>query len=206
MKHRPHSPDASLPVASSRDDEHAAGGGGAQSSSDPSYEAFLTRFTRSQGDIQAYIYSLVHDMHAADDVFQTTSLELWRKYASFHEGMEFKAWALGVARNKVLHYWRSKRRDRHVFSEEVFAYLADMAVEVIEEADDRHEALLACLEGLPERQRQLISLFYGEKWPVGAIATHWNRSVHAVYKSLKMLRKALLACVEGRLAARRHSS
>jgi RNA polymerase sigma-70 factor (ECF subfamily) len=157
-------------------------------------------FTLAQGRLQSYIRSLVHDRAAADDVFQTTALELWQKFSAGTEIIDFTAWSLGVARHKVLHYWRSKRRDRHVFSDDVLSSLADTSLAVIEEADDRHDALLACVESLPDRQRQLVTLFYGEQWPAEAIAAQWNRSVHAVYKALKLLRKTLLTCIEGRLA------
>lgn len=164
------------------------------------YERFLAVFTLAQGRLQSYIRSLVHDRTAADDVFQTTALELWQKFSAGTEINDFTAWSLGVARHKVLHYWRSKRRDRHVFSDAVLSSLADASLDVIKEADDRHDALLACVESLPDRQRQLVSLFYGEQWPAEAIAAQWNRSVHAVYKALKLLRKTLLTCIEARLA------
>jgi RNA polymerase sigma-70 factor (ECF subfamily) len=164
------------------------------------YEAFLAHFSRGQPQVQAFIRSLVHDRTSADDVFQATSLTLWRKFSTFRADAEFVPWALGIARNEVLHHWRSRRRDRLVFSEAVLAQLADVALSVANEADPRQEALESCIEKLPERQRQLVTLFYGQQLPAETIALSWDRTVHAVYKALKVMRRNLMDCVDRTLA------
>jgi RNA polymerase sigma-70 factor (ECF subfamily) len=164
------------------------------------YEAFLAHFSRGQPQVQAFIRSLVHDRTSADDVFQATSLTLWRKFSTFRADAEFVPWALGIARNEVLHHWRSRRRDRLVFSEAVLAQLADVALSVANEADPRQAALESCIEKLPERQRQLVALFYGQQLPAETIAVSWDRTVHAVYKALKVMRRNLMDCVDRTLA------
>jgi RNA polymerase sigma-70 factor (ECF subfamily) len=165
------------------------------------YEVFLQHFARGQAQVMAYIRSLVHDRTTADDVFQTTCLTLWRRFDTFREGEPFVPWAVGIARHEVLHHWRSRRRDRLVFSESVLSQLADMAIGLADEADPRQEALEACVQSLPDRQRQLVSMFYGQQLPAEQIAASWGRTVHAVYKALKVMRRSLLDCVERRLAA-----
>jgi RNA polymerase sigma-70 factor (ECF subfamily) len=164
------------------------------------YELFLALFTKCQGRIQAFIRTLVHDPTQADDVFQTTSLALWRSFATFRRDAEFLPWALGTARHQVLVHWRSQRRDRHIFSEALLADLADATEAAVETAEARMAALEACIAALPDRQRELIRLFYGENQPADAIASRWGRTVHAVYKALKVMRKALLDCVTKKLA------
>ena len=42
-------------------------------------------------------------------------------------------------------------------------------------------------------------MFYGENQSADAIAASWDRTVHAVYKALKVMRRQLLACVEQKL-------
>ena len=155
------------------------------------YEEFLGLFSRNQSRVQAYIRSLV---------FQATSLVLWRSFETFDKSKDFLPWAFGVARHQVLMFWRTKRRDRHVFSETLIATLADDALGRADFAADRQRALDACVEGLPPRQRDLIRMFYGENQSADTIAASWDRTVHAVYKALKVMRKSLLECVERRLA------
>ena len=178
--------------------EHGAGPAGP---SDRRYEAFLQHFTRVQEPLMAYVRSLVHDHAAADDVFQATSLTLWRRFDAFRAGEPFLPWALGIARHEVLHHWRSRRRDRLVFGEAVLAQLADAAAVLADEADRRQAALAACVQGLPERQRQLVAMFYEQRLPAEQVAAAWDRTVHAVYKALKVLRRSLFDCVHKRLAA-----
>lgn len=165
------------------------------------YELFLALFTKCQGRIQAFIRTLVHDPAQADDVFQSTSLVLWRSFATFRRDAEFLPWALGTARHQVLVHWRTQRRDRHVFSEALLADLADSTAAAVETAEARMAALEACIATLSDRQRELIRLFYGENQAAGAIASRWGRTVHAVYKALKVMRKALLDCVTKKLSS-----
>lgn len=164
------------------------------------YELFIALFSRNQGRILAFVRALVPDATQADDVFQTTSLALWRSFGTFRRDAEFLPWAIGVARHQVLVYWRSRRRDRHVFSEELLVDLAVSTEAALGETEMRQRALEACVSGLPQRQQDLIRLFYGENQSAGDIAASWNRTVHAVYKALATLRRALLECVTARLA------
>jgi len=168
---------------------------------DSCYERFLTHFSNSQHQVQAFIQSLVHDRSSVDDVFQATSLALWRKFSTFRPDSDFMPWALGVARKEVLLYWRSRRRDRLVFSEQVLSQLADTSLTWAATNDPRKGALEACIEKLPPRQRQLISLFYGQRLSADVIAASWDRSVHAVYKALKVMRRNLMVCVDRTLAS-----
>ena len=80
------------------------------SSTDRRYEAFLQHFTRVQGPLMAYVRSLVHDPAGADDVFQATSLTLWRRFDAFRAGEPFLPWALGIARHEEV--WRAFNLDQ----------------------------------------------------------------------------------------------
>lgn len=163
------------------------------------YELFLSLFTRCQGRIQAFIRTLVPDPTQADDVFQATSLVLWRSFATFRRDADFLPWAIGTARHQVLLHWRTRRRDRHVFSDDLLADLADATEEAVDSAETRLAALESCLAGLSDRQRDLVRMFYGENQPAAAIADRWDRTVHAVYKSLKVMRQTLFECVSRKL-------
>ena len=63
------------------------------------------------------------------------------------------------------------------------------------------EGVFECMKRLPSRRRQLIDLFCGQGLAAGQVApSGGGRSVHAVYKSLKVLRRSLLTCIERSLA------
>ncbi len=169
-------------------------------SSDPElYEEFLQLFTRDQLRIFAWIRALVHDPTASSDVFQETSLEMWRSFASFRPDADFLRWGLGIARHQVLKYWRKARRDRHAFSDELIQELTAESFSFAEELAPRQAALDDCIRKLSDRQRDLIHRFYGDNQSATAIAEAWQRSVHAVYKSLKVMRRFLFECVEAKM-------
>ena len=104
-----------------------------------------------------------------------------------------------LACSKKLQHWRTRRRDRHVFSEALLADLAASAEAAVDLAEMRMAALEACIAGLSERQRDLVKMFYGDNQPAAAIAKRWGRTVHAVYKALKLMRRSLFDCVSRKL-------
>jgi RNA polymerase sigma-70 factor (ECF subfamily) len=164
------------------------------------YERFLRHFTRDQQRLLTYILTLVHDRDDAQEIFQETSLVLWRAFPTFRPGAEFLPWALGIAKHQTLKHRRTRMKDHLVFSDAMAELLADEAAAMAPEIEPRQRALVECMKRLPGRQRQLIDLFYGQGLAAGQIADRWDRSVHAVYKSLKVLRRSLLACIERSLA------
>ncbi|QDV70019.1 RNA polymerase sigma factor [Rosistilla carotiformis] len=164
------------------------------------YELFLRLFLRDQFRVLGYIRSLIYQPCAVDDVYQETCLELWRSFSSFRRDEDFAAWALGVTRHQVLKHWRTRDRDRHVFSEALMQEMSATAVGIGAEINQRQAAMDECVKLLSERQRELVQLFYGENESASQIAKRWRRSVHAVYKSLKVMRRSLFDCVESKLA------
>jgi RNA polymerase sigma-70 factor (ECF subfamily) len=164
------------------------------------YDQFLMLFTGHQQNLLAYILALVHDRQDAQEIFQETSLVLWKAFPTFRRDAAFLPWALGIAKHQVLRQRRSRRKDRHVFSDALMAILAEEAAAMAPEIAPRQQALNECMKRLTSRQRQLIEWFYGQELVAGQIAQRWNQSIHAVYKALKVLRRVLLECIERKLA------
>ena len=79
----------------------------------------------------------------------------------------FTPWAIGFARNKVLHHLRSHKRDRHVFDEELVGWLAQANVDQAEQYDVRRDALAFCLEHSPEKVKSVLGLRYVREMEVG---------------------------------------
>jgi RNA polymerase sigma-70 factor (ECF subfamily) len=161
---------------------------------------FLRLFTRYQREIYAYVFALVRDWHAADEVMQETSLALWAHFGRFQPGGNFPAWACGVAYHRVLRDRRAKGRDRHAFGEQFEAALLEAA-----DRTDRHEArrdaLAGCLEKLPAGDRRLIEACYAGEGTIREAAARLNLSAKVVYKAAARVRQALADCVTRTLAA-----
>jgi RNA polymerase sigma-70 factor (ECF subfamily) len=164
-------------------------------------DRFIGDLTAAQSSLWAYVFSLLPDHVAAQDVLQETNLTLWRKADDFRPGTSFLAWACQVAYFHVLSYRRRIRRDRLVFDDAVIAYLAERQTERLLEAGDRLTALRGCLEKLPETCRGLLEKRYGPGGSVKSMADADGRSVAALSQALYRIRDKLLSCIETTLSA-----
>ena len=111
--------------------------------------------TQNQRRIFAYIYTLIPDRHAAEDILQETSLIVCEKFHTFRPGSDFVAWANQIAWWQVRAARTKFARSKVIFNEEVLESVAHTHTELAPEMDARHEALANCLKKLPERDREL---------------------------------------------------
>jgi RNA polymerase sigma-70 factor (ECF subfamily) len=163
---------------------------------------FLQLLVANERRIHAYIASLVPIWADADDLFQETSVVLWRKARQFEPGTDFVAWALSIARYQVLDYRKKQGRARALFSDQTIEGLADQAESLVLHTDDRRDALEACLARLNERDRELIQLRYQPGATTPGVADRTGRSLKAVYKALNRIHYQLLQCINRTLAAK----
>jgi RNA polymerase sigma-70 factor (ECF subfamily) len=163
---------------------------------DETRDAFIVQLTAAQSSLWAYVFSLLPDHVAAQDVLQETNLTLWRKASDFQPGTSFLSWATQVAYFHVLSHRRRLRRDRLVFDEQVLAYLAERQTDRIAEPGDRLVALRGCLDKLPPPSRKLLEERYAPGGSVKDLAEAGGRSVAAVSQLLYRIREKLLDCME----------
>lgn len=161
-------------------------------------DEFMRLFLRHQGEIRAFVGSLIRDHHTRDDVFQDVSLILWRQFEQYDARRSFGAWARGVAANKVLQTFDKNARTPVAFSPE--------AVKAILEAHDRAEIeaplhaddLRRCMENLPEKSRKLLKMRYEQSLKLETIAESVKSTLHAVHMALTRIRTRLAECIEMR--------
>jgi len=98
------------------------------------------------------------------------------------------AWLIGVARHKLIDYWRRDTRERRRLAE------AGRAAEVLDDPWDEvldAGAAHAALARLPVPQRAALTLRYLDGLPVAEVAGHLGRSLHATETLLARSRAAL---------------
>jgi len=166
-------------------------------------ERFVQLYAVNHRRLFAYIMVLVHDRTAAEEIFQEMSLILWREFHHYRADGDFVRWANAMSFNQVRKWRRNRQRDRLVFSEGLIDSLGRDADDMEPQLDPRRVALANCLKDLRERDRRIIDLYYGTKTTADRVAEQLGKSVHTVYKALKTIRKALMACIERRLAENR---
>ena len=154
--------------------------------------------TQHQRRIFSYIYTLVPDRHAAEDILQETSVVICEKFEDFRSGTDFVAWACQIAWWQVRAARTKFARSKVVFDDKVLESVAQTAAEMLPEQDARHEALAGCLKKLNPRDRELLMTRY--ETGVEEAAQRTGRSLVAAYKALTRLRKLLHDCVTNHLA------
>jgi RNA polymerase sigma-70 factor (ECF subfamily) len=158
---------------------------------------FAYQLTDWQGRLLAYLVTLLGDLNDARDVLQETNLVLCRRKDECADVRDFGAWARKFAYFQALSFLRDRKRDRHVFDDEVLALIAGESGETPDE--DLRLALRDCLSQLPERQRQTIARRYQENIPVRQLAADAGQKESAMKMGLMRIREALRVCIETKL-------
>ena len=158
-------------------------------------EQFVRLMTEHQGRLFAYIFSLLGNPDAANDVLQEVNVVLWRDSREFRPGSNFKAWAFRVAHFQVMAWRQRQIRDRLVFEDDLLEALATGAREVDDMFERRQERLTNCLEKLPAEQREMIRKRYAEGTPLQSIAGERGTTANAVMQTLFRIRQRLMTCV-----------
>ncbi len=162
-------------------------------------EVFTRLLVANQPRIYGFIFSLVHDRTATEDILQDVSTVLWVKFDRFEPGTDFAAWAMSIARLTVLNWRRRQKKLPLSLDDEQFVRLADEVVAVSCEFEDRRRALANCLEDVSVENRQLLAQRYEMNQSVASIAERVGRSRVTVHKRLTRLHTLLLDCINGQV-------
>ncbi|MEM7697541.1 MAG: sigma-70 family RNA polymerase sigma factor [Verrucomicrobiota bacterium] len=166
-----------------------------------SEELFVSLFADNERHLRAFVRSMGLDWSGVDEVVQTVSLVMWRKWEEFDPDTDFLKWGRVIARFEVLRYRRNMARDRHVFSDDL--------IELLGAEDDRNDlsqselyrrGLQACLEQLPDKSRRLVADAYAGDRTIGEVASSFGKTATAFYKTLNRIRQKLQPCIEQKVA------
>ena len=168
-------------------------------------EEFVRLLTQHQSLVRGFIFTLLPNRSEADDLFQRTSIVLWRKFDQFQVGSDFGAWACQIAKLEVRNFLRVGRRDRLCFSDELLTSLADMRLTLDNELELRREALRHCVAKLRASDKQIVHKCYGPQSTTAKdAAADLGRPTNTLYKALTRIRRALFECIERSLRASEH--
>ena len=158
-------------------------------------------FSRHQRRLLAYIQTLVPTRNDVEDIMQETGIVMLKKYSEFEPGTNFIAWAFRIAYHEVQDYYERRRHQRLMcFDEETLQLLSQEVTSQVPQHDSRYDALVDCLQRLPDRDRQFVLSRYETGSGVEQAANLSGRSKQAAYKALSRIRNALLQCVDQKLA------
>jgi RNA polymerase sigma-70 factor, ECF subfamily len=160
------------------------------------YEQFVQLFAQVHDNLFAYIFALLPHWSDAEDVFQRTSLVLWRKFGEFQPGSNFLSWACKVAFYEVQNFRRVASRDRLQFNDALVERLAEERDVGVEGYRQRRDFLMDCVARLSDEQRVLLYRAYEGTITIRQLAEELHRAPQTVYNRLNAIRRSLLECVD----------
>jgi len=161
-------------------------------------EAFVRMLTDEQTHLYRYVISLLGDVNDASNVLQQTNLVIWRKAAEFDIESNFQVWARKIAYYQALAFLRDRKRDKHVFDEDVLAQIASRPLE--DDEDERRIALRHCLGLISGQSLNLLQERYGPGKSICEIAQEQQKSQAAIKMALMRIRQTLVQCIEGQIS------
>jgi RNA polymerase sigma-70 factor (ECF subfamily) len=164
-------------------------------------EQVARKWSVTQPAVSAFIAALIPNFHDTQDVMQEVAAAVFAYDFDKHGWPEsFQAWAVGIARHKVLDFVRRRSATgQTVFDSETIAALINAHGEFAERFDERCEALEHCLKRVPDEMLAMLEMRYNADMSPPEIAARTGRSVSAVKVSLHRVRLALRSCIERRL-------
>jgi RNA polymerase sigma-70 factor (ECF subfamily) len=152
-----------------------------------------TLFLRHHAALRAFVFSILPDTTAVDDIVQEVFLVATKHAGDFQPGSNFFTWVCEIARRRVLS--ERRKNTRFLLAPDVLEALFE---NVPKQAFDhrRLSSLANCLDQLPPRLQQLIKLRHLESKGAREIGQLLNRSVNSVKVALSKARTMLRGCIE----------
>ena len=159
----------------------------------------VRQLVRERSQILAYIWSIVHDEHLAEDVFQDLFMVASRKAGEIEDVEHFQKWIRKAARFEALNAARKRSRSPMVFDAATLDLLDQVWVEDAADATDRIDALRACMNQLSPSARRLVTLRYADGLSGQPLADALGRKVGTVYTALSRVHRVLGDCIRRKL-------
>jgi RNA polymerase sigma-70 factor, ECF subfamily len=157
-----------------------------------------------RSELLGFIRAILRNPADAEDLFQETCRIILEKAHETGPILDFRAWAKEIARRQVLQHYRTlrTRKTSTVPSEEMAELVSDVYLKhspTREELAEESAALRACLDQVPERQRQVIRLRFLAGQGYDSIARAIQGSEGAIRRMVARTRLLLMECVRQRL-------
>lgn len=159
------------------------------------HEKFVRLFGQSQPDLRRYIYSLCNNMGDTEDILQETSLALWRKFDQYQSDQPFLNWSFRFAYFEVMKF-REKQKKKHSLCETTLKILAEEYAENLDILKAQRRVLEQCVAKLPEREKELIALRYGQKLTITKINEMFSETGKKIYRAFERIRYKLYECID----------
>ena len=172
---------------------------------DKDYSRKMSKLTllwgQTQPTVTAYIRASLQDHHDSEDVTQATVQYIVEHFDDFDPSTSFTAWAIGVARYRILECIRQRKRNACSLPEDVIQSLPDAFVAIEDKVLPQQDALELCIDKLNDRSKNVLYHKYYEGARHEEIAGVIGIAPNSVTVLLRRIRETLARCIESRLAS-----
>jgi RNA polymerase sigma-70 factor (ECF subfamily) len=158
-------------------------------------EEIAVLWTRAYPAVSAFISSMIPRFPDADDILQQVAVAIVQDYGRYDKERSFVAWAIGIAKNKILMYRREKARERSVLDAEAMRAVAEVYEHDFAEFNDMRKALRTCVGKAKVRWQQILEMRYSRGLSTTRIAEQLGMTQNAIFITLHRIRLALRDCI-----------
>jgi RNA polymerase sigma-70 factor (ECF subfamily) len=160
------------------------------------YRELYKAFSRK---VFAYVLNMVNDHGRAEEILVDTMYEVWRNPTRFRGDSQFGTWLIGIARNKALMVYRSRRPD------ETHDDLDDIAETAAADTPDgfaqlaqkqRSEGVRQCMDKLSDEHRECMHLVFFEGMSLAEVAVVQRCPENTVKTRLFHARQKIKNCLK----------
>lgn len=121
-------------------------------------DALREIFDRWKLPMLNFLYRSLGNFADAEDLTLAVFTEVWRAAPRYRDEGTFSAWLFAIARGKLRHEWRRRRRKPVIPAPVELMELADPLAGDETERRESEEVLLEAIQSLPEIQRSALLL------------------------------------------------
>ena len=154
------------------------------------FERLVPAFRRR---IFGLAYSILRDHGAAEDLAQEVFVKLWRALPRYDGRAQLSTWIYAITRNAAISAQRRGRRSVSLSDPAVLEEAEGVVAAPAPVAEDA--ALRRHVEGLPEKQRLAVTLYYLDERSVDEVAAMMGMPVNTVKTHLHRARANLAAAL-----------
>jgi RNA polymerase sigma-70 factor (ECF subfamily) len=159
------------------------------------FEELYKAFSRK---VYAYVLNMLKDHVRAEEVLVDTMYQVWRNPTQFRGESLFSTWLIGVARNRALMVYRSRRPD------EDHSDLDDIAETEPADTEDgfaqlaqrqRTDGVRHCMDKLSDEHRECLHLVFYEGYSLAEVAAVQRCPENTVKTRLFHARQKIKNCL-----------
>jgi RNA polymerase sigma-70 factor (ECF subfamily) len=161
--------------------------------------AFRELYRAFSRKLYAYVLRQLGEPAQAEEIVADTLYEVWKAPARFRGEAQFSTWLIGIARNKVLMAFRSRKPDsKHEDIDEIAETVAseDAGAFDLLAQQQRREGVRHCMDRLSDDHRECVHLVFYEGLSLAEVAQVQSCPEGTVKTRLFHARQKLKNCLK----------